>query len=1478
MRGQLEGKSILDALNHVINASSNPLYRLLAGRFKSIITAMKNAGVVMAPIKYGRVKGALGSFEVSRIDRSKPFTAKNLRIAITLTPGSGYSTLMHELFHAATVPLRIFADLQGKMGITSELTKLGQQYHKVGKFVSDKFAQIILNAKSAKNLDSDTRALLATNFPDDSDEVFAWALSSDAAWNFVNKLPYDRDPLTKAVRTVGDWFVMAIRKMLNLPVKYNSALHEILSVTARMADLSENEIVSALEQQFVIGEKKLKGIMGGPKFMAKRAKAPPAAPLTAEQLDQQALETAKQETAEEKQERSLLNRLKKTFSNETLEKFEEKNVDNRRVFEQIQRALDLTGTLVLENVVDAAGKVTKGFNNVRDRIWASSTHLAEIYKERLSKQFDAVQGALSDIAKATGLTHTEASKMADFYRKMLHLPERRRTLFMLFSPLDNKTRDVRVPKPNIPNLTADEQTFLGITPDGTTQDMTPAAFREFAVKLTYLNRNNLDPYIQAYRSMLMELTEAGGPNSALDSNGSSLADVMNTKHNVKPGGWPLDINDQLYTPLENYTATQENDMYARFMDPATSPHRDLYLKLFKILDDIQEEKKKLDKEANFWSTPVENISKLYGWKNYVPLTGRPSALSKIARKEYDALEAKKNAGNALTPDELAKYKRLLKKLEKQTLGQLTNMTEYSNNQKKGPLEGVEITNSIGMSGRTSASDNVVSAVLTGAVKAAMRLARRDTTQAIVNLINTKSPTGRAFIDAKLVKTIPFHDRFIGLGDVLVDDKGNRLNSNQIFLHYTGDGTVQVYKFSQSTEGQRVANALRKEKQDKTSSALLDKIQVATGYYARTYTAYNATFLGYDLVRNMISLGFTATSDNGKRFMAQYAGRIAGKIASQGWFHAARASYYYQTGGYKKLEEMAKKYPYRYENLYDFLVLGRSDLTLLSEFTSMSQSQRILERIASQDKPFKYWAQGRGEDFRAFVDVALRAFNLMFQAEAFAILRNKAIQERGVSKEAASLYAGQYIKDLGNFQKTGELAEKLGRLYAFMRSGAVGAMRFTNSIKRLFVPDIRNYLYGAPQALLETDVTGKPVYAAELTAAQKKYNKERFDTGVAALTSMIGMGIIPFLFAAGGDGDDDEPTDAQGRNTVKTDDLGMWTRGMRIPKCRLDPSASCTEYHKIPYGYGYGAFAGIGVQMAAWAKGYQGLGDATINIGLIGADNFLPIQPARFNPLKPVGQYSAEQVAIFWMLDTISPTVLKGPLEYGFGMNGLGQQVGRGNSGKYGDPYVVSESTPEVFNRLAPVFSDASDGAITMSPELLRIIANLAVPITDEYVGKLYNLYLTSQGKLDFDIKNVPGAGAFSASRRDPVPGKFYEVKRDVDDKIKYMDSAEAGIERGDRFAERRQMKFYDAHPELYQYETGFDGFKKEWGQLNAQLNQTLSDLKAIKAGAYGPLTPAERKRMVKEYEMTRDDIMDTMTNTYRMAFPKDAEEYFPKPR
>ncbi|NBS70717.1 hypothetical protein EBT31_17660, partial [bacterium] len=309
---------------------------------------------------------------------------------------------------------------------------------------------------------------------------------------------------------------------------------------------------------------------------------------------------------------------------------------------------------------------------------------------------------------------------------------------------------------------------------------------------------------------------------------------------------------------------------------------------------------------------------------------------------------------------------------------------------------------------------------------------------------------------------------------------------------------------------------------------------------------------------------------------------------------------------------------------------------------------------------------------------------------------------------------------------------------------------------------------------------------------------------------------------------------------------------------------------IPYGYGFGSlFAGSGVQMAAWGKGYQSIGDATTNIALIMGDNFLPIQPSRFNPFKPIGGYDRMQTATFWMLDTLAPTALKQPLEYAFGINGLGQQIGARSAGKYGAPYVANESSPEVFNDLTKWLSDVSDGGVTISPERLQFLVNAAVPITDEYVGKGYALYLTSKGELPFDIKNVPGAGVFTAKRRDPVPGKFYEAKYDVDQIISTMNANETRLEQGDKFALRRIEKFYAEHPEMEQY-GGYDGFKKEWSQLSAELNKVQSEIKGIKGGAMGELTAGQRKQLVKDYEEQRDFIMEDMLDLYRTVLPKRA--------
>ena len=54
-----------------------------------------------------------------------------------------------------------------------------------------------------------------------------------------------------------------------------------------------------------------------------------------------------------------------------------------------------------------------------------------------------------------------------------------------------------------------------------------------------------------------------------------------------------------------------------------------------MVEDLQKETIKLNKRANYWSDPVANVVKLYDFKNYVPLKGKPGDKSEVRNSQFD---------------------------------------------------------------------------------------------------------------------------------------------------------------------------------------------------------------------------------------------------------------------------------------------------------------------------------------------------------------------------------------------------------------------------------------------------------------------------------------------------------------------------------------------------------------------------------------------------------------------------------------------------------------------------------------------------------------------------------------------------------------------------------------------------------------------------------------------------------------------------
>ena len=181
--------------------ANSPLYRMLAKRFAEIISVMRKAGIKVHPVRYSAnlKPGVKGMFEFGRIDNSKPLTASNLEIRITLAEGANYGTLFHEFVHAALVPLRAVGRLEGMRGLDSRLANAIEHYERVANRLVSTFKDIKQNLADKSQInrlrkkygdaaidyvisdleESETgNALVDSNAFDNNDEAFAWALAS----------------------------------------------------------------------------------------------------------------------------------------------------------------------------------------------------------------------------------------------------------------------------------------------------------------------------------------------------------------------------------------------------------------------------------------------------------------------------------------------------------------------------------------------------------------------------------------------------------------------------------------------------------------------------------------------------------------------------------------------------------------------------------------------------------------------------------------------------------------------------------------------------------------------------------------------------------------------------------------------------------------------------------------------------------------------------------------------------------------------------------------------------------------------------------------------------------------------------------------------------------------------------------------------------------------------------------------------------
>jgi hypothetical protein len=709
-------------------------------------------------------------------------------------------------------------------------------------------------------------------------------------------------------------------------------------------------------------------------------------------------------------------------------------------------------------------------------------------------------------------------------------------------------------------------------------------------------------------------------------------------------------------------------------------------------------------------------------------------------------------------------------------------------------------------GRTTVSNNPILQSRADATRAAMRAGRKDLTQSIKNAI-TKNADGKQLLAGYIKKTLSFAERRDS--KELADLKGE----NSIF-HYNEDGSVDVLV----VQNKEQREAIRRTYKD--TKPFVDYANRATSFLGALHTRYNYNFAPMNFVRDALTNAFTMSAEMGPGEAARYIKAIAGRSIQGGMSKAIDISVAYEKGDTAALARMKKTDPIA-ADMIEFIERGGmvsylQGLSIKSNFESL-QKELGRSRIA----------RGK-EQVDKVIDIWTDMFELSSRSAAYAITKRHEMS-KGKSEEAATIRAVAYAKNLANFEQVGDFGKTMGAFYMFYRPAATGAVRAIESV----IPAFRT---------LEGAVQGLPSAIKEDPKALKTYKEnyaERQKYARITLASSMAGGMLVYAMAQML-ADDDE----LGRNKVEADNMQQWTRFARfhLPKSLTGENDYIIQ---IPWGFGLGAFAAAGAQLAGAAAGKGSFGDALWNTATqISLDSFIPI---------PVSRMDASVDPLPFFLDSVMPSTLRPILEFVINKNGLGQDIYSDRNRRMGDAYTGSDRIPEIYRDLARNLANITGGYIDWSPNTVYFLANSYLDGIAK-VGEIsYGTLDVMQGNKSFDPKkDLPLFGSFVGSKSNFDSREFTKVEN----QIKEME---------------RLLNMFKEDPVQYAKFTSKNPFAEVLvEQYNQNINGSLKDLRAdLNTYRKMKLPQKERKAII--------DALTLQSNIIKRGMIEEFKAYGIKP-
>ena len=680
------------------------------------------------------------------------------------------------------------------------------------------------------------------------------------------------------------------------------------------------------------------------------------------------------------------------------------------------------------------------------------------------------------------------------------------------------------------------------------------------------------------------------------------------------------------------------------------------------------------------------------------------------------------------------------------------------------------TTELSMDGRVTRSNNPILQILSEGASASARAGRGEKfTQSIKNSVQKSeklNPNGQDLINGKVVDHIEFVDKDYS--------KIEKYKSNEkAIFHYNKDGSIDIIEIYDIPLVKSIKGTY---KHNSTALEMANKVTSTLGQF---HTRYNLKFAPLNFVRDILTNAWAIGADMGPAKAAKFIGIVTSQmILNNSMGKAYKIAKLYGKGNIAAIKALKDKDGYK--EMVEYIEQG--GMVEYMQSLSLKSNFQQLNKELGRNKILKGIDQIEG-----FLDSWTNMFEIASRSAAYKVIKQEYMNNNTAEKNAATK-AATYVKNLANFEQVGEWGKTMGALYMFFRPSATGAIRAIEAIS----PAFRNT--DAVMSELPAYITSNEQAKAEF---KKDFLKKKLNAQIMT-AALIGLGMTMYTMSRLSAPDDDE-----GRNEIDTDNIDLWTRFARfvIPKEILGTEKNVT--FQLPWGFGLGAFAAMGAQIAAAASGNTTAGHAFFNIVTqISLDSFVPL---------PVSRMDATEHPMTWFVDSLVPSAGRPLVEYVMNRNGLGHEIKNdAASRKMGDAYTGGDNVPEIYKDAAAYFAKSTLGFLNISPNELYFFANSYIDGISVLAEQAYGINDLISGEKNFNPKtDIFLLNSFIGTKSSIDSREFAKVSKQIE-----------------RIGTELSM-FKKASPETYLSYIEKNPFAEAVVEsYNKQVNGTLRDLRA----------------------------------------------------